>query len=194
MRRSSRRGAALRPVRSAARGRRDRGRARGRRRRASSRRRRASPRRCSRSASAIASSASRPTAGFRRRSPTLPKVGTFLKPDAELIAGLRPDLVIVHEVGNGLDRRLGVAADPVRRSSTAARWRACSRRCARSRAAAGVPERADALVGDVAAAPRRDPARRCGAAEATRALHHRPAARARSPISSPSDRARTSTI
>src|SRR5580704_5287048 len=36
----------------------------------------------------------------------LPKVGSFLKPDAELIAGLRPDLVVVHEVGNGLDRRL----------------------------------------------------------------------------------------
>ena len=27
---------------------------------------------------------------------TLPKVGTFLKPDAELIARLRPDLVFVH--------------------------------------------------------------------------------------------------
>src|ERR1700740_850313 len=37
----------------------------------------------------------------------LPKVGSFLKPDPELIAGLRPDLVIVHEAGNGLDRRLG---------------------------------------------------------------------------------------
>ena len=36
----------------------------------------------------------------------LPKVGSFLKPDAELIAGLRPDLVVVHEAGNGLDRRL----------------------------------------------------------------------------------------
>src|SRR5260221_6540921 len=33
----------------------------------------------------------------------LPKVGTFLKPDAELIAGLRPDLVIVHEVSTGID-------------------------------------------------------------------------------------------
>src|SRR5579862_2776417 len=36
----------------------------------------------------------------------LPKVGSFLKPDPELIAGLRPDLVVVQEVGNGLDRRL----------------------------------------------------------------------------------------
>src|SRR4051794_32311729 len=37
---------------------------------------------------------------------TLPKVGTFLKPDAELIAGLRPDLVIVHDVSTGIDRKL----------------------------------------------------------------------------------------
>src|SRR4249919_2307248 len=37
---------------------------------------------------------------------TLPKVGTFLKPDAELIAGLRPDLVVVHEVSTGIDRKL----------------------------------------------------------------------------------------
>jgi iron complex transport system substrate-binding protein len=36
----------------------------------------------------------------------LPKVGTFLKPDPELIAGLRPDLVIVHQTSNGIDRRL----------------------------------------------------------------------------------------
>jgi hypothetical protein len=36
----------------------------------------------------------------------LPKVGTFLKPDAELIAGLRPDLVFVHELSSGIDRRL----------------------------------------------------------------------------------------
>jgi iron complex transport system substrate-binding protein len=36
----------------------------------------------------------------------LPKVGTFLKPDAELIAGLRPDLVIVQQTSNGIDRRL----------------------------------------------------------------------------------------
>ena len=36
----------------------------------------------------------------------LPKVGTFLKPDAELIAGLRPDLVVVHELSTGIDRRL----------------------------------------------------------------------------------------
>ena len=37
---------------------------------------------------------------------SLPKVGTFLDPDAELIAGLRPDLVIIHPSANGLDHRL----------------------------------------------------------------------------------------
>jgi iron complex transport system substrate-binding protein len=37
----------------------------------------------------------------------LPKVGTFLKPDVELIAALRPDLVVVHELSTGIDRRLG---------------------------------------------------------------------------------------
>lgn len=36
----------------------------------------------------------------------LPKVGTFLRPDAERIAGLRPDLVVVHEVSTGIDRKL----------------------------------------------------------------------------------------
>src|SRR5882672_6700346 len=36
----------------------------------------------------------------------LPKVGTFLKPEAEVIAGLRPDLVIVHELSTGIDRQL----------------------------------------------------------------------------------------
>src|SRR5579862_8394334 len=36
----------------------------------------------------------------------LPKVGTFLKPNAEVIAGLRPDLVLVHAVPDGVDRQL----------------------------------------------------------------------------------------
>jgi len=79
---------------------------------------------------------------------TLPKVGSFLKPDAELIAGLRPDLVIVHEVGNGLDRRLGSLRIPfiiVERGSLAGIF-SSMRKIA---TAAGVPQRADALVGDV---------------------------------------------
>ena len=42
----------------------------------------------------------------------LPKVGTFLKPDAERIAALRPDLVILQDVASGLDRRLASLAIP----------------------------------------------------------------------------------
>jgi len=39
---------------------------------------------------------------------TLPKVGTFLRPDAEVIARLRPDLVIVHAGPHDVVRQLGV--------------------------------------------------------------------------------------
>jgi iron complex transport system substrate-binding protein len=42
----------------------------------------------------------------------LPKVGSFLKPDAEAIAGLRPDLVVVHQIADGLDRRLSALHIP----------------------------------------------------------------------------------
>jgi iron complex transport system substrate-binding protein len=38
---------------------------------------------------------------------TLPKVGTFLRPDAEVIARLRPDLVIVHAGPHDVVRQLG---------------------------------------------------------------------------------------
>src|SRR5258705_10109796 len=78
----------------------------------------------------------------------LPKVGSFLKPDAELIAGLRPDLVVVHEVGNGLDRRLGSLRIPyivVEGGSLASAF-SSMRQIA---TAAGVPERGDTLIGDV---------------------------------------------
>jgi iron complex transport system substrate-binding protein len=43
---------------------------------------------------------------------SLTRVGTFLKPDAELIAGLRPDLVVVHEVSTGIDRKLAALRLP----------------------------------------------------------------------------------
>jgi iron complex transport system substrate-binding protein len=78
----------------------------------------------------------------------LPKVGSFLKPDPELIAGLRPDLVIVHEVGNGLDRRLGSLRIPfiVVDRGTLASVYSSMRQIA---TAAGVPERAETLIGDV---------------------------------------------
>jgi iron complex transport system substrate-binding protein len=78
----------------------------------------------------------------------LPKVGSFLEPDPELIAGLRPDLVVVHEVGNGLDRRLASLRIPfiiVERGSLASAY-SSMRRIA---AAAATPERADGLIGDV---------------------------------------------
>jgi iron complex transport system substrate-binding protein len=78
----------------------------------------------------------------------LPKVGTFLKPDAELIAGLRPDLVVVHEGSAGLDRRLRslrlpfVTADRGTLASIFTSIRQIG-------AAAGVRERADALIATV---------------------------------------------
>jgi iron complex transport system substrate-binding protein len=95
----------------------------------------------------------------------LPKVGSFLKPDAELIAGLRPDLVVVHEVGNGLDRRLGSLRIPyivVERGSLASAY-SSMREIA---TAAGVPERAETLVTDVQR--RLDAIRRSGAARPRR--------------------------
>jgi len=42
----------------------------------------------------------------------LPKVGTFLRPDPELIARLRPDLVILHKLPNDLTDRLGALHIP----------------------------------------------------------------------------------
>lgn len=42
----------------------------------------------------------------------LPKVGTYLQPDVELIARLRPDLTIVHPGPNGLERRLSILKIP----------------------------------------------------------------------------------
>jgi iron complex transport system substrate-binding protein len=77
----------------------------------------------------------------------LPKVGTFLKPDAEAIAALRPDLVFVHDVSNGIDRRLASLKIPyevVSRGSLPAVF-ATIRQIA---SAAGVPERGDHVVAD----------------------------------------------
>jgi iron complex transport system substrate-binding protein len=95
----------------------------------------------------------------------LPKVGSFLKPDAELIAGLRPDLVVVHEIGNGLDRRLGSLRIPfiiVERGNLASAY-SSMREIA---TAAGVPERAETLVADLQ--QRLDAVRRAGAARPKR--------------------------
>ena len=75
----------------------------------------------------------------------LPKIGTFLQPDVELIARLQPDLTIVHPGPNGLERRLAAVKVPfvtVPRGGLAnvfASIRAIG-------TAAGVPNRAEALV------------------------------------------------
>jgi iron complex transport system substrate-binding protein len=78
----------------------------------------------------------------------LPRVGTFLKPDAELIAGLRPDLVVVHDVSTGIDRKLASLHLPfvvVERGTLASVFSSIKQ----IGGAAGVPERADLLVKDV---------------------------------------------
>jgi iron complex transport system substrate-binding protein len=85
---------------------------------------------------------------FPARARTLPKVGSFLRPDAELIAALRPDLVIVHEVANGIDRRLTSLRIPflVVERGTLASVFSSIRQIGGS---TGVPERADALVANI---------------------------------------------
>ena len=78
----------------------------------------------------------------------LPKVGTFLKPDAELIAGLRPDLVVIHELSTGIDRRLTSLRIPfvvVDRGTLASVFVSIRQ----VGAGAGVPARADSLVADL---------------------------------------------
>ena len=42
----------------------------------------------------------------------LPKIGTFLRPDAELIARLRPDLVVIHAGPSGIEQRLSALRIP----------------------------------------------------------------------------------
>jgi ABC-type Fe3+-hydroxamate transport system substrate-binding protein len=78
----------------------------------------------------------------------LPKVGTFLKPDAELIAGLQPDLVVIHELSTGIDRRLTSLRIPfvvVDRGTLASVFSSIRQ----IGAGAGVPARADSLVADI---------------------------------------------
>jgi iron complex transport system substrate-binding protein len=76
----------------------------------------------------------------------LPKIGAFLQPDVELIARFRPDLTIVHPGPNGLERRLStlkiqfVTVDRGSLSSVFSSIRIIG-------AAAGIPDRAAALVG-----------------------------------------------
>jgi len=96
----------------------------------------------------------------------LPKVGTFLKPDAELIAGLRPDLVVVHELSTGIDRRLAslrIQFAVVDRGTLASVFSSIRQIAT----AAGAAARADALVADIER--RLDGVRRAGSS----ALHPR---------------------
>ena len=75
----------------------------------------------------------------------LPKVGSFLRPDTELIARLRPDLVIVHTGPNDVPRQLstlGVTSIAVERGTLASVY--SSIRAIGT--AAGVGDRAEALV------------------------------------------------
>lgn len=75
----------------------------------------------------------------------LPKVGTFLKPDAELIARLRPDLVVIHGNPNGLEARLsglGIRIVTVERGTLASVYSTIRE----IGTAVGVADRAEALV------------------------------------------------
>jgi len=76
----------------------------------------------------------------------LARVGTFLKPDVEAIARLSPDLVIVHTTADGLEGRLsamGLRFVAVDRGSGLAGVYDTMERIGE---AAGVPDRAQALV------------------------------------------------
>jgi ABC-type Fe3+-hydroxamate transport system substrate-binding protein len=79
---------------------------------------------------------------------TLPKIGTLLKPDAELIAGLRPTLVVMHDTSSGLDRRLTALGIPfvvVARGTLDSVFTSIRQIAT----AAHVPTRGDTLVADI---------------------------------------------
>jgi iron complex transport system substrate-binding protein len=81
----------------------------------------------------------------------LPKVGTFLKPDPETIARLRPDLVFVHAGPNAAASQLaglGIRTAVVDRGALSSVF-ATIRQIG---GAAGVADRADALVAEITAA------------------------------------------
>jgi iron complex transport system substrate-binding protein len=81
----------------------------------------------------------------------LPKVGTFLKPDVELIARLSPDLVLIHTSADGLEGRLSAVR---LRSVSVDRGAGLAGVYASIGAigeAAGVPERARALLAEIQA-------------------------------------------
>lgn len=78
----------------------------------------------------------------------LPKVGTYLKPNPELIAQLRPDLVILHKLPGGTAGRLSALHIPfieVDRGSLDDIYRSIHQIAD----AAGVPVKGDALAGSI---------------------------------------------
>lgn len=78
----------------------------------------------------------------------LPRVGSFLKPDAEAIARLRPDLVIVHAGPHTVPQQLatlGITVTTVDRGTLAGVYSSIRT----IGAAAGVRERGDALVATI---------------------------------------------
>jgi iron complex transport system substrate-binding protein len=81
---------------------------------------------------------------------SLPRVGTFLRPNTELIARLRPDLAIVGRGGSDVSRQLaavGVRSLAVEHAQTLDDVYSMIRVLGR---AAGVDGRAEALVGEIA--------------------------------------------
>lgn len=85
---------------------------------------------------------------FPPQAASLPKIGTYLRPDVERMAQLRPDLVIIHARAQGLARNLTIvkvpyiAVDPAGLDSVLSSMRTIG-------AAAGVPDRAESLVGTI---------------------------------------------
>ncbi|HMF61261.1 MAG TPA: helical backbone metal receptor, partial [Vicinamibacterales bacterium] len=80
---------------------------------------------------------------------SLPKVGTFLRPNTELIARLRPDLAVVGRGGSDVPRQLaavGVRSLTVQHAQTLDDVYSMIRALGR---AAGVDARAEALVGEI---------------------------------------------
>lgn len=78
----------------------------------------------------------------------LPKVGSFLRPDAELIARLRPDLVIVHSGPNNVRRQLaalGLTTVIVNKDTLASVYSSIRT----IGAAAGAGDRAEVLVAQI---------------------------------------------
>ena len=79
---------------------------------------------------------------------SLPRVGTFLKPDAELIARLRPDLVFIHSGPHPAASHLATLKirTAVIATGSLAQVFTTIRQIG---AAAGVPERSDRLIADL---------------------------------------------